>query len=270
MTPLADALGSNIALTDSNGTIQTQYSYEPFGKTTASGTVSSNPSKFTGREDDGTGVYGFRNRYYSPTLQRFISEDPRGLNGGMNLYAYVGNNSISLRDPFGLKPSDPWISEADFCHALGVCGTFAAGFGDHISGGLTDKARDWTGANDAVDKAHGAYAAGDGAGYVWDAASAYAAAAAIAANIARTGNGLITVSRWGREGLESGDFVMKGGVNWWTYIRSFKWQPGFGNQFAPYAFGRAYGVPVSSVRWPTGWGIDGWVKGIFGQRIYRP
>jgi hypothetical protein len=32
-----DAIGSTVALTDSSGTIQTQYTYEPFGKTTASG-----------------------------------------------------------------------------------------------------------------------------------------------------------------------------------------------------------------------------------------
>jgi RHS repeat-associated protein len=42
-------------------------------------------------------------RYYHPTLQRFISEDPVGFAGGdANLYAYVGNNPISYRDPSGL------------------------------------------------------------------------------------------------------------------------------------------------------------------------
>lgn len=83
--------------------MQTQYSYEPFGKTTASGTANSNSSKYTGREDDGTGLYYYRARYYSPTLQRFISEDPIGFAGGdLNLFAYVGNDPISFVDPFGL------------------------------------------------------------------------------------------------------------------------------------------------------------------------
>jgi len=42
-------------------------------------------------------------RYYHPTLQRFITEDPIGLfGGGTNLYAYVGNNPVQWRDPLGL------------------------------------------------------------------------------------------------------------------------------------------------------------------------
>jgi RHS repeat-associated protein len=104
-SPLVDDLGSVIALTDSSGVIQTQYSFEPFGKTTVTGTPNSNPSKYTGREDDGTGLYYYRARYYSPGLQRFISEDPVGLAGGMNLYAYVLNSPLGSADPFGLKPT---------------------------------------------------------------------------------------------------------------------------------------------------------------------
>jgi len=56
---LVDGLGSVLALTDSAGTVQTKYSYEPFGKRTALGASSTNPSQYTGRENDGTGLYYF-------------------------------------------------------------------------------------------------------------------------------------------------------------------------------------------------------------------
>jgi RHS repeat-associated protein len=94
---LTDALGSTLALTDAVASVQTQYSYDPFGQTTASGTSSSNPQRYTGRENDGTGLYFYRERYYNPTLQRFISEDPIGVVGGINLYEYVGNDPALFR-----------------------------------------------------------------------------------------------------------------------------------------------------------------------------
>jgi RHS repeat-associated protein len=99
---LSDALGSTMALADSSGAVQTQYSYEPFGKTTASGTSNTNTFQFASRENDGTGMYYYRARYYNPTLQRFVSEDPLGFGGGdTNLYAHVGNDPTDLIDPSG-------------------------------------------------------------------------------------------------------------------------------------------------------------------------
>jgi RHS repeat-associated protein len=104
-TFLTDALGSTIALTDPGGQIKTQYTYEPFGKTSATGETNNNPARYTGREDDGTGLYYYRARYYHPGLQRFISEDPAGFAAGdTNLYAYVGNSPTNLTDPSGENP----------------------------------------------------------------------------------------------------------------------------------------------------------------------
>jgi hypothetical protein len=45
-----------------------------------------------------------RNRWYDPQTGRFLSQDPIGLAGGVNLYAYAGNNPTSFSDPFGLCP----------------------------------------------------------------------------------------------------------------------------------------------------------------------
>ena len=89
------------------GSIQTSYTYAPFGQTTTSGTANANPHQFTGRELDTTlnsGLYYLRNRYYSPTLSRFISPDPLGIGGGdVNLYAYAHNDPTNLTDPLGLS-----------------------------------------------------------------------------------------------------------------------------------------------------------------------
>ncbi|MGH9874446.1 MAG: RHS repeat-associated core domain-containing protein, partial [Pyrinomonadaceae bacterium] len=111
-SPLVDGIGSTLALTDATGAIQTEYTYESFGRTTVSGSSNNNASQYTGRENDATGLYYYRGRYYSPSLQRFISEDPIGLLGGINLFAYVDNNPVSYRDPFGFDKDGDDIVDA--------------------------------------------------------------------------------------------------------------------------------------------------------------
>jgi RHS repeat-associated protein len=102
---LADGLGSTLGLSNSSGSLQTEYTYEPFGKTSATGGGSTNSSQYAGRENDGaTGLHYYRARYYSPALQRFISEDPIGFAGGdTNLYVYVFNSPTNYTDPSGLS-----------------------------------------------------------------------------------------------------------------------------------------------------------------------
>ncbi|UEP39789.1 DUF6531 domain-containing protein (plasmid) [Burkholderia ambifaria] len=121
---ITDALGSTVALTDTGGAVKTSYVYEPYGKSSAAGEISSNSAQYTGRENDGTGLFYYRMRYYQPVLGRFVSEDPIGLNGGANLYAYVGGNPSSYIDPYG-----------EFILNLGAAGVGAAIGG--VAGGLT-------------------------------------------------------------------------------------------------------------------------------------
>jgi RHS repeat-associated protein len=107
-TVLPDALGSTLALTDSTGTLTTQYTYEPFGNTTPLGTSSTNSFQYTGRENDGTGLYYYRARYYSPVLSRFISEDPLQCErrSGKNLYVYAEDSPLRYTDPTGTSSCD--------------------------------------------------------------------------------------------------------------------------------------------------------------------
>ena len=101
---LTDTLGSTIALTNSGGSINTSYTYGPFGNVTISGQSNANSYQFTGRENDATGLYYYRARYYSPTFQRFIAQDPLDFESGdVNLYTYVANDPVSYIDPFGFK-----------------------------------------------------------------------------------------------------------------------------------------------------------------------
>jgi len=126
---LTDAIGSILGLTDSAGTQSTQYTYDAFGQTTSTGATSNNSSQYTGRENDNTGLYYYRARYYSPTLQRFISEDPAGFAAGdLNLYAYVGDNPIDWRDPLGLdRAADDFLDDLQL--GLDIVG-FIPGVGD--------------------------------------------------------------------------------------------------------------------------------------------
>ncbi len=105
-----DALGSSLALSNTQSSASTTYTYEPFGKTTQTGAVSTSTFKFTGREEDASGLYYYRARYYQPRLQRFIAEDSIGyLGGDVNLYGYVGQNPILRTDPSGQIPLGPGV-----------------------------------------------------------------------------------------------------------------------------------------------------------------
>jgi RHS repeat-associated protein len=99
-----DALGSTVALTDGSAGVSTEYTYEPFGRAFASGAVSGNAFQFTGRENDATGLYYYRARYFAPGASRFVREDPIGQAGGVpNLYDYVSNSPTNFVDPEGLQ-----------------------------------------------------------------------------------------------------------------------------------------------------------------------
>src|SRR5206468_2027497 len=100
---LTDELGSTVALVDAASTVRTEYAYDPYGGAAATGVSIMSLPQYTGRENDGTGLYYYRARYYHPGLTRFISEDPIGMEGsGINLYRYVRNNPLTWTDPFGL------------------------------------------------------------------------------------------------------------------------------------------------------------------------
>jgi RHS repeat-associated protein len=100
-----DGLGSTVAMTDGSGNIVNTYAYDAFGHITQSAETTANPFKYIGRYgvmDEDNGLLYMRARYYDALHGRFITQDPIGLLGGMNVYGYVGNNPTNLADPSGL------------------------------------------------------------------------------------------------------------------------------------------------------------------------
>jgi RHS repeat-associated protein len=103
-TYLTDALNSVIAQINADGNaVANSYAYSPYGESQTIGVDgTSNANQYTSRETDNTGLYFYRARYYDPVIKRFINEDPIGLAGGMNVYAYVEGNPLTMTDPEGL------------------------------------------------------------------------------------------------------------------------------------------------------------------------
>ena len=98
-----DAQRSTLALSLHNGGIAQRLRYTPFGQQQSAEGSSPNRLAYTGREDDGSGLYFYRTRYYDPALGRFLSEDPLGFaSGSLNFYTYVGSHPLDAEDPMGL------------------------------------------------------------------------------------------------------------------------------------------------------------------------
>ena len=100
----ADGLGSVTSLANASGTLAQTYTFDSFGKQTASSGSLTNSFQYTARESDPeTGLYYYRARYYDPSVGRFISEDLlRSNSGDSNFYRYADNGSANASDPSGL------------------------------------------------------------------------------------------------------------------------------------------------------------------------
>ncbi|NVD24654.1 RHS domain-containing protein [Desulfuromonas acetoxidans] len=109
-----DQIGAPILLTDATGTAVWSAQYAPFGQATINSDVDGDGTevvcnlRFPGQYFDAeSGLHYNWHRYYEPRSGRYITLDPIGLDGGINLYAYVENNPSNYRDPWGLISGGP-------------------------------------------------------------------------------------------------------------------------------------------------------------------
>lgn len=104
-----DGLGNVVALTDAAKALQRTYAYDDWGAVTGGadthGFAGIDRPRFKGAlwlNVAGGDLYYMRNRWYEPQSGRFLSEDPIGLQGGLNRYTYAAADPVGGSDPTGL------------------------------------------------------------------------------------------------------------------------------------------------------------------------
>ena len=167
-----DHLGSVRELVEANGTLQTRYDYDMWGKRTKlSGTLETEVG-YTGHHHHAkSGLVLTWFRAYAAETGRWLSADPLGEAGGLNLYGYVLGDPINGWDPYGLE-FWAWNGTAG-AWAENIT-TFAAGYSDSATFGLTDLARDVLYQNhggDTVNKCSDSYKSGETAQIATDVAT---------------------------------------------------------------------------------------------------
>ncbi len=113
-----DHLGTVQALVNSDGAVVESYRFDVWGRVlgifdssgaplATSHSPLGNRYLWQGRGFSWqTGLYYFRARWYDPVTGRWLSNDPIGINGGLNQYVFAGNDPVNNVDPFGTCDHD--------------------------------------------------------------------------------------------------------------------------------------------------------------------
>ena len=100
-----DGLGTPQKIMDQSGAVVWSAVYTPFGNaTTQVGGITNNlrlPGQYY---DSETGLHYNWNRYYDPKAGRYLTADPIGLAGGVNLFGYANQDPVNYIDPDGQNP----------------------------------------------------------------------------------------------------------------------------------------------------------------------
>jgi len=110
-----DVMGSVRTATGDGGALEDRYEYDAFGKPYTGNLDGMMNLGYTGKPyDSATGLYNYGYRDYKPQAARFTTEDP--IRDGNNWFAYVNNDPVNWRDPWGLEATDgksKWTDNGD-------------------------------------------------------------------------------------------------------------------------------------------------------------
>ncbi len=287
---LQDANWNTTGLVNPSGTVVERDTYTPFGVVTfrdASGSALSASTKdwvflHQGGEKIAAGNYEFRNRIYSPTLGRWLSNDPLGFDSGdLGWYRGIENNPIIMLDPSGLwsfggafggmvtgggvgagvgaTVGAPIFGIGALPGAIG--GGIIGGIGGFVAGGVfTEPAysaisgnldlqisvAEEVGMGILLGAPFGVVGGISGpAGFALTNGSFWTSSSAYYLGLSVPG-ATMTVSHWGKPGIYPGSWVMVGKPDWLSWILAGGWVVG------PYSSGLPYSVPVQSVVLPIG------------------
>lgn len=129
---LTDIQGTVWGYVDSQNSIVARFDYDAWGNVLSDCVVPSAATlatlryRFEGREwSAATGLINFRMRWYDAETGRWLSKDPIGLSGGLNLYAFCGGDPMNNSDPNG-----------DFVVAIGGVGAAGGSTGGSLGSGI--------------------------------------------------------------------------------------------------------------------------------------
>ncbi|ATE59509.1 RHS repeat domain-containing protein [Thauera sinica] len=122
-----DHLNTPRAARNQAGQVVWRWESDAFGSTAANedpagtGTSTTVNLRFPGQYfDKESGLFYNWNRYYDPTIGRYISPDPIGLDGGLNLFGYANQNPLRYSDPTGEAATLSWCLGGPIACAAGV------------------------------------------------------------------------------------------------------------------------------------------------------
>ena len=154
---VTDQLGSVRLVVNANtGFVAQRLNYDAWGVVTSDTRVGFTPFGYAGGlYDAATGLVRFGARDYDPVAGVWTCKDPVGFGGGSNVYAYANGSPVVRADPQGLNS----IADA------------AAGFGDALSFGITERIRRCLGTDYVVNHNSASYRWFFGGGVAWGAAT---------------------------------------------------------------------------------------------------